>query len=104
MDQPILILVFVVLLWIVMFRRILGAHRRRASAPGDLGPRMMHLEAKVDLLMKHAGLTYDPHANLPAGVLDAIRAGQKIEAIRLYRQATGVDLKTAKEFVDSLRA
>lgn len=103
MDQPVLILVFVVLLWIVMFRRILGAQRRRASVPNDLGPRMMRLEAKVDLLMKQAGLTYDPHANLPAGVLDALRAGQKIEAIRLYRQATGVDLKTAKEFVDGLK-
>ena len=102
MDQPILIVVFVVLLWIVMFRRLRAAQRRSGSAANDLGPRMMRLEAKVDLLMKHAGLTYDPHANLPAGVLDAVRAGQKIEAIRLYRQATGVDLKTAKEFVDSL--
>jgi len=103
MDQPIIILVFVVMVWIVVFRRLRGAQRRgESAASGDLGVRMMRLEAKVDLLMKQAGITYDPHANLPPGVLDAVRTGQKIEAIRLYREATGVDLKTAKEFVDGL--
>ena len=104
MDQPVILLLFVVLLWIVVFRRLRAAQRRSSSGTGDVALRMARLEAKVDLLMKHAGITYDPHANLPAGVLDAIRAGQKIEAIRLYRQATGVDLKTAKEFIDSLPA
>jgi hypothetical protein len=104
MDQPIIILLFVVLVWIVVFRRLRGAERRSSGASGDLAGRMMRLEAKVDLLMKHAGITYDPHANLPAGVLEAVRAGQKIEAIRLYRQATGVDLTTAKQFVDSLQS
>ena len=46
--------------------------------------------------------TYDPRANVPPGVLEALQAGQKIEAIRQYRMATGVDLKTAKEFVEGL--
>ena len=100
MDQPVLIVIFVVLLWIVIFRRLRASQRHGAA--DDLMKRQMRLEAKVDLLMKHAGITYDPHANVPPGVLDALRAGQKIEAIRLYRQATGVDLKTAKEFVESL--
>jgi hypothetical protein len=99
MDQPVLILIFVVLLWIVIFRRLRGSQH---GAIGDLTRRQMRLEAKVDLLMKHAGITYDPRANVPPGVLAALQAGQKIEAIRQYRQATGVDLKTAKEFVESL--
>ncbi len=100
MDQPVLILVFVVLLWIVIFRRLRAAQRHGPA--GDSMKRLVRLEAKVDLLMKHAGITYDPHANVPPGVLEALRAGQKIEAIKLYRRATGVDLKTAKEFVESL--
>jgi hypothetical protein len=99
MDQPVLVLVFVVLLWIVIFRRLRAAQRH---GPAGDSIKLARLEAKVDLLMKHAGITYDPHANVPPGVLDALCAGQKIEAIRLYRQATGVDLKTAKDFVESL--
>ena len=100
MDHPVLILIFVVLLWIVIFRRLRAAQRHGPA--GDSMKRLARLEAKVDLLMKHAGVTYDPHANVPPGVLAALQAGQKIEAIRQYRQATGVDLKTAKEFVESL--
>ena len=100
MDQPVLILLFVVLLWIVVFRRLRTSQRQ--GPVGELMKRQLRLEAKVDLLMKHAGLSYDPHANVPPGVLAALQAGQKIEAIRQYRQATGVDLKTAKEFVESL--
>ena len=33
---------------------------------------------------------------------DAIFSGQKIEAVRLYRGATGCSLVEAKEFVDQL--
>jgi hypothetical protein len=100
MDQALLFVVFFVLLAVVIFRRLLASQRHGTS--DDVSKRQTRLEAKVDLLLKHAGLTYDPRANAPPGVLDALRAGQKIEAIRLYRQATGVDLKTAKDFVESL--
>ncbi|HYN10335.1 MAG TPA: hypothetical protein VES67_23310 [Vicinamibacterales bacterium] len=100
MDQAVLYVVFVVLLAVVIFRRFLRASRQGDAS--DLVKRQLRTEAKVDLLLKHAGITFDPHANVPPGVLEALRAGQKIEAIRQYRQATGADLKTAKEFVESL--
>lgn len=32
----------------------------------------------------------------------ALAAGQKIEAIKIYREATGEGLKEAKEFIDAL--
>jgi ribosomal protein L7/L12 len=38
---------------------------------------------------------------LPAHVLQALQAGNKIEAIRLYRQHAGVGLKEAKEAVEA---
>ena len=101
MDQTVLYVVFAVLFALVIFRRLVRGSQRQGDTSG-LAKRLVRTEAKVDLLLKHAGLTFDPHANVPAGVLDAFRAGQKIEAIRLYRQATGADLKTAKEFVESL--
>ncbi|MEK7322650.1 MAG: 50S ribosomal protein L7/L12 [Pseudomonadota bacterium] len=42
---------------------------------------------------------------LPAAVISALRQGNKIEAIKLLRQARGGDLKTSKDTVDAyLRA
>jgi hypothetical protein len=54
--------------------------------------RLSRIEAKLDLLVNHAGLTFDPKAGVPAGVLEALECGNKIEAIKLYREATGVGL------------
>ncbi len=39
---------------------------------------------------------------LPASVIEAIQRGKKIEAIKHLRKEWGVDLKTAKETVDSI--
>ena len=64
---------------------------------------LSRLEAKVDALLKHQGVRYDPLGEVPAGVKDALDRGEKIEAIRLVRQARGIDLKSAKEYVDELQ-
>jgi len=45
----------------------------------------------------------DAASNLPPGVLDAVRRGRKIEAIKLLRETTGVGLKEAKDVVDALQ-
>ena len=39
-----------------------------------------------------------------AEILAALHAGKKIEAIRIYREAYGTDLKDAKDAVDALQA
>ena len=36
------------------------------------------------------------------GIGDALASGNKIAAIKLYREATGKDLKEAKDFVEAL--
>lgn len=41
---------------------------------------------------------------VPERISELIRNGRKIEAIKLLREETGVDLKTAKETVDKLEA
>ena len=38
--------------------------------------------------------------DLPANVIEALKRGQKIEAVKLLREAEGLDLKAAKERVD----
>jgi len=39
-----------------------------------------------------------------SAVAAALRAGNKIEAIKLYRQATGADLKASKDAVEAMEA
>ena len=63
---------------------------------------MSRLEAKVDLLLKQANITFDPYANVPPEIAQAVRDGKKIEAIKLYRQSSGLGLKEAKEYIEGV--
>ncbi len=45
-----------------------------------------------------------PRHSLPADVLTALEQGQKIEAIKRLRNATGLGLKEAKEAVEACEA
>ncbi|MGH7845767.1 MAG: ribosomal protein L7/L12 [Candidatus Binatia bacterium] len=79
------------------------ALRLRAEARA----RLSRLEAKIDRLLKDEGVAHDGGAkdlpaDVPAGVLEALGRGNKIEAIKRYRAATGVDLAEAKNFVEAL--
>ena len=62
--------------------------------------RVARLDVKLDLLLKHAGVEYDPYKTLPPEVINALQNGQKIQAIKLYREASGVGLKDAKDFIE----
>ena len=61
------------------------------------------VDAKLDLLLKHAGLTYDPYEKVSASVMEAVKAGRKIEAIKRYRKETNVGLADAKEYVEGVQ-
>ena len=56
------------------------------------------VEAKLDLLLKQTNIKFDPFVHV-----SELRANRKIEAIKLYRQATGVGLKEAKEFIEEVQ-
>lgn len=43
-----------------------------------------------------------PDQSLIDRVTDALSQGRKIEAIKLYRDATGKDLRDSKQFIDAL--
>ena len=55
-------------------------------------------------LLQSQSLEYrdEPDQGPSAEMINLVRAGKKIEAIKLYREMTGVGLKQAKDFVDSL--
>jgi ribosomal protein L7/L12 len=65
--------------------------------------RLSRLDAKVDALLKHAGVQFDEFQDVPADVREALERGETILAIKRFRAATGVGLKEAKEFVDEIR-
>jgi hypothetical protein len=58
------------------------------------------LERKVDLILKHLGL--DPYQDVNPQVIELLKSGQKIQAIKLYREQTGAGLKDAKDYVEGL--
>lgn len=70
--------------------------------------RIIRLERKVDFLLRELGLVEKEEAYVPDHdyVLDEVvalvRQGRKIEAIKLYREKTGADLKTARDAVEKL--
>jgi hypothetical protein len=64
---------------------------------------LSRVEAKVDLLLKQANIKFDPFAHVSDDIVEALRANRKIEAIKLYRQATGGGLKEAKEFIEEVQ-
>ena len=62
------------------------------------------IDAKLDTLLKHSGITFDEYANVPPDVADLIRRGEVFLAIKRFRQVTGLGLKEAKDFVDEVSA
>jgi ribosomal protein L7/L12 len=64
---------------------------------------LARVEGKLDRLLADAGLTFDPYANVPPAVAEALLRGEKILAIKLYREATGVGLKEAKDYVEDVQ-
>ncbi|MBI5032004.1 MAG: hypothetical protein HZB51_15845 [Chloroflexi bacterium] len=67
--------------------------------------RILQLEHKVNFLIKHFGLEAELANFAPQGFEDVvalIRRGDKIGAIKLYRDKTGVGLAEAKKAVDEM--
>jgi hypothetical protein len=65
--------------------------------------RLKRIEAKLDQLLKHSGVTYDPFADVPLNVQEAIRHGDLNLAAKYYRDAAGVTFTEAFEYVNDLK-
>jgi hypothetical protein len=54
-----------------------------------ISERLANIEAQLKVLSDKAGVSYEePFAELPPDVLELARAGQKMEAAKLYREPT----------------
>jgi ribosomal protein L7/L12 len=60
------------------------------------------IEAKLDLLLKHAELELPP-SPMELAVRKLLQANQPIEALKLVRSETGMGLKSAKQWISALK-
>ena len=68
-----------------------------------LRSRVNELEDRLNFLYRRLNIEYaDPnsHPVLSPQVQEALRGGNKIEAIKIYRELTGVGLAEAKQAID----
>ena len=79
------------------------ALKARGGAGAVNSAALFPIEARIDALLKNAGVRYDANVDMPVDVLDALTRGDKIEAIKRYRVAKGVGLKEAKDVVEQTK-
>ena len=82
------------------------ANQARIDDVTRLGQSLRDLEWNVKRLLQREGLDWEPSpapSGAPSGVMEAIQAGDLIEAIKIYRMATGVGLAEAKDAVEKIR-
>ncbi len=96
MDTIMPVVAVVALFFMLHVTLRLAALERQAAA-------LSRLEAKLDAILSHSGVQFDPYEYVLSGVAEALKSGKKIEAIKRYRAGTGADLKAAKDFVEELQ-
>jgi hypothetical protein len=89
-----------VFLWLLV-AALVGFIAGRRSRYGHID-RLAELDRKLTMLTDHFKLKYDPTIGVADEVLSLVRAGNKVEAIRLYRDATGKTLKEAHERIEQI--
>ena len=83
----------IVLLTILIFLNWPWPEERKKSR------QLRRVEEKLDAILKHLNIEY---SRVDPKIVELVRDGQTIEAIKLYREQTGASLKEAKDFVESL--
>ena len=76
------------------------------TVPSELYERVALLEAQVRYLSERTGIPLPDfrsiaQSQLTPEIQQLIASGNKIGAIKAYREATGCDLATAKKVIDS---
>jgi ribosomal protein L7/L12 len=70
-----------------------------------LRQRIVRLEAQVDFLYRHLGVTFSENSyeSDDPQIIEALNRNNIIEAIKYYREKTGVGLAEAKSAVEEMR-
>ncbi len=72
----------------------------------SLRRRVSDLEAQVEFLYRHLGVTFVPDPSLidDSKVIEQIKKGNLIEAIKIYRQTYNTGLAESKKAVEEMKA
>mgnify|MGYP001290626438 CR=1 FL=1 len=71
----------------------------------SLRARIVELESRLDFLYKRLGIEYSENPNaIDPRMIDLLKRGNKIEAIKIYRELTNTGLAEAKQAVDRIEA
>ena len=89
LDTGLLVAILTILLLSMLFRG-------RASEPS----RLQAVDRKLNLILANLGI--DPYEGMDQQIIELVRGGQKIQAIKLYREQTGAGLKESKDYVEGL--
>jgi ribosomal protein L7/L12 len=70
-----------------------------------LRQRIVRLEAQVEYLYKHFALTFTENTseNDDPQIISALRSNNMLEAIKIYREKTGLSLAAAKSAVEDIK-
>lgn len=77
-----------------------GLFETTKSNTAPLVIRLARIEGKLDLILKQLGLEYQDGET--DEIIRLLADGQKIAAIKLYRERTGAGLKEAKDAVEAI--
>lgn len=74
------------------------------SIVGELKSDIKRMNLTLEKIAKQVGVTGTIIENIDEELINLILQGKKIKAIKRYRMVTGIGLKEAKDYVDSLDA
>ncbi|MEV5417452.1 hypothetical protein ACWDN6_05535 [Streptomyces albogriseolus] len=90
METTILFLTCVVVLGVISIQTQLTRSERRVA----------RVERKLDAVMRH--LSLEEEVPRRDEILALVRDGKQVQAVKLYREATGAGLLEAKQAVDAM--
>jgi hypothetical protein len=63
---------------------------------------LSRMEAKIDLLLRQSGITFEPYENVPSNIVEQVKKGNRYAAVALYRKSTGASRKDADAYVEKV--
>ncbi|ANH92525.1 hypothetical protein A8713_16280 [Streptomyces sp. SAT1] len=91
-----------ILVFVIVFAALLTGFATIEIRIARTDRRTARVEHKLDLILDHLGLCEEQPWR--GEVAELARTGRKIQAVKLYREATDAGLKEAKEAVDRIAA
>lgn len=68
----------------------------------DLRPDLARIERKLDVILAHLGIPDPVTVGVTPEIVELVREGHEIEAIKRYRERTGEGLREAKAAIDAV--